>query len=123
VSFLLDTSIVIDLLRRNPSADKAVRTMNELPYVCAVTTMELFAGARSQREERDIAGLLGIFRQATIDDTVFSTAGSLLRHYRGSHGVDFADALIAATAEHHGLKLATLNVKHYPMFRGLKAAY
>ena len=31
--------------------------------------------------------------------------------------------LIAATAEHHGLDLATLNVKHFPMFKRLKAAY
>jgi len=32
-------------------------------------------------------------------------------------------AYIAATAEHHGLKLATLNVKHFPMFPKLKRAY
>ena len=30
---------------------------------------------------------------------------------------------VAATAEHHGLELATLNVKHFPMFKRLKAAY
>ena len=33
------------------------------------------------------------------------------------------DAIIAATAEHHGLRLATLNVKHFPMFPKLKRAY
>jgi predicted nucleic acid-binding protein len=40
-----------------------------------------------------------------------------------SHGIDIPDAIIAATAEHHGLKLATLNVRHFPMFRKLKPAY
>ena len=40
-----------------------------------------------------------------------------------SHGIDIPDAIIAATAEHHGLRLATLNVKHFPMFPKLKRAY
>ena len=47
----------------------------------------------------------------------------MTKHYQRSHGLEFPDALIAATAEHHGLTLATLNVKHFPMFRNLKPAY
>jgi predicted nucleic acid-binding protein len=46
-----------------------------------------------------------------------------MRHCRGSHDVQLGDALLAATADHHGLELATLNVKHFPMFRRLKPAY
>ena len=33
------------------------------------------------------------------------------------------DALIAATAKAHGLPLATLNIKHFPMFDGLTRPY
>ena len=50
-------------------------------------------------------------------------AGAWVRVYGPSHSVGLADALIAATAEHHGLELATLNVKHFPMFKRLKAPY
>ncbi len=50
-------------------------------------------------------------------------AGVFSRLYEPSHGLDDIDALIAATAEHHGLRLATLNVKHFPMFPKLKRAY
>lgn len=46
-----------------------------------------------------------------------------MRHYRASHAIDLPDALIAAAAEHHGLTLATLNVKHFPMLNGLRRAY
>ncbi len=54
---------------------------------------------------------------------IYARAGVFLRLYRSSHGLDMPDALIAATAEHHGLQLATLNVKRFPMFPKLKPAY
>jgi predicted nucleic acid-binding protein len=50
-------------------------------------------------------------------------AGSHLRHFASSYAIDIPDAIIAATAEHHGLRLATLNVKHFPMFPRLKPVY
>jgi predicted nucleic acid-binding protein len=31
------------------------------------------------------------------------------------HGVEIADALIAAAAQVHGLTLCTRNLRHYPM--------
>jgi hypothetical protein len=34
-----------------------------------------------------------------------------------------ADAIIAATAEAENADLKTLNIKHYPMIKGLKPAY
>jgi predicted nucleic acid-binding protein len=34
-----------------------------------------------------------------------------MRHFAPSHGLDNMDAIIAATAEHHQLKLAAPNVK------------
>jgi predicted nucleic acid-binding protein len=37
--------------------------------------------------------------------------------------IGVADLLIAATAERLGLPLATLDVRHYPMFEGLEPAY
>jgi predicted nucleic acid-binding protein len=43
-----------------------------------------------------------------------------MREYRRSHaGIGLGDYLIAATVLTEGLELATLNVRHYPMFPGL----
>lgn len=43
--------------------------------------------------------------------------------FSSSHAVELTDAAIAATAEHYGLPLATLNRRHFPMFPRLKPAY
>jgi predicted nucleic acid-binding protein len=123
MAWLLDTCILIDLLRRNADAHLAIAAAEQQPNICAVSIMELYAGARSQREEARVDAIVGFFKLVAIDASVFHRAGSLMRHYRASHSLDIPDALIAATAEHHGLKLATLNVKHFPMFPRLKAAY
>jgi predicted nucleic acid-binding protein len=47
-----------------------------------------------------------------------------MRTYRRSHnGIGIADYLIAGTADIRGLQLATLNVRHFPMFEDLKAPF
>jgi predicted nucleic acid-binding protein len=120
---LLDTCVLVDLLREHAAARAAVKAIASRPVVCAVSIMELYAGAQSQSEERQIDRLCGLFHLAKIDLLIFKAAGAHLRHFHASHSLDMADALIAATAEHHGLKLATLNVKHFPMIKGLKRAY
>ena len=43
-----------------------------------------------------------------------------MHEYRRSHaGIGPGDYLIAATALAGGLELATLNIRHYPMYPGL----
>ncbi len=47
-------------------------------------------------------------------------AATLMRDYRRDHpGIGLGDYLIAANALTAGLELATLNIRHYPMFDGL----
>ena len=120
---LLDTCILIDILRMDRNAVAFVSSLDERPHVCPVSSMELLAGARTQREENLIDQLLAKFHMVQIDSGIYRRAGSWLRHYQASHAIGSVDALIAATAEHHGLKLATLNTKHFPMFPKLKRAY
>ena len=42
-------------------------------------------------------------------------AGDYLRQYRRSHGLEVADAVIAASAVANKAELWTRNRKHYPM--------
>ena len=59
-----------------------------------------------------------------VDKSVARRAGELGRRWRQSHpGIDLADLAIAATAEELGVPLASRNLKHFPMFEGLRAPY
>lgn len=120
---LLDTCIAIDLIRGDPRAVAAIDRLDKQPFASVVTVAELFAGFRSQSQERIGRRFFAGCRVLAIDAAIAERGGSLLRHYKASHDLDIADALIAATAEQHGLRLATLNVKHFPMFPRLKPAY
>ena len=86
---------------------------------------ELYAGSSAARqEEQRSRPARAIGATAAVDRDIAVRAGVFVRHLRPkSFGIDDPDALIAATAEHHGLRLATLNVKHFPMFPKLKRAY
>ena len=120
---LLDTCVFVDLTRRREKAAIFAASLLEVPFASVATWTELLAGAKSQREERLIGSVLGKVRVLPVTEEIARRAGEWLKHYRGSHGVDDFDALIAATAERHGLRLATLNFKHFPMFPKLEAAY
>ncbi len=123
MSVLLDTSVIIDCLRLQ---DRARKFYAELPARAAVSVIaiaEIAAGTRRRREEDDAEKFWGLVTILPVTAEIAHRAGSHLRHFNASHGVEIADALIAATAEHHKLALATLNVKHFPMFAKLKRAY
>ena len=123
MALLLDACVFVDLLRGRQTAIDATAAFPVRPCVCDVTMMELYVGARTQWEEARIEMLLGDFAPVSIDQRIYRRAGQWMRHYKASHGLDVPDALIAATAEQHGLQLATLNVKHFPMFPKLEPPY
>jgi hypothetical protein len=52
--------------------------------------------------------------EVVLDAAVGRRAGTYLSRYSRSHGVQIADALVAA-ASVAGLRLWTLNRRHYPM--------
>jgi predicted nucleic acid-binding protein len=85
--------------------------------------MEVLRGLRS--EERSPAErLFQRLRWILVDEAVSRLAGDMGRHLRRSHtGIGVADLIIAATSEHLGSELATTNVRHFPMFRGLRPPY
>lgn len=59
-----------------------------------------------------------------MSEAVARRAGELGRQWRRSHpGIGVADLAIAATAEEIDAELATRNLKHFPMFEGLRAPY
>ena len=123
VGVVLDTDVLVDYLRGLPAAGRYVDGLVEVPTCAEVTRVEVLRGMRSH-ERRVTERFLATIRWVGVDEEVSTLAAELGRRFRGSHGaLGVADLVVAATAERHKLPLATLNVRHFPMFPGLEPAY
>lgn len=120
---LLDTCIIIDFLRRKPEANAFVRSLGHIPFLSTITVAELYAGVRDGDERRRLDNLVHAFRTVPVTEDIGRRGGLHRRRYSGSHGVDLADAIIAATAEDLNADLVTLNKKHFPMISRLTVPY
>lgn len=82
------------------------------------------AGGMQARKTRHVTRLLASLDVFPVTAHVAWKAAELMRSYRRSHsGIRLGDYLIAATAATEGLQLATLNLRHFPMFADLKAPF
>ena len=121
---LLDTDVLIAHLRGYEPAKCwliQARRQGRLE-ISVVTIAEISGGMRSL--ERTVWDMLALLNPQPVSEAIARRAGEHLRTFRRSHqGIGLADYLIAATAELHGAQLATLNVKHFPMFEGLQPAF
>ena len=120
---LLDTCIIIDYLRQKQQATDYIEALPSVPHLSAVTVMELYAGVRGRKEERQLEIMIGHSVVLDVSSEIGAEAGTILKEYRPKNGMDAIDAIIAATAKGHNLELATLNLKHFAMFKELKRPY
>ena len=120
---LLDTSVLIDVLRGSSTASDWLGSVEELPACSELTRAEVFRGVRSAERTRT-ERLLSSLRWVPVDEPISRRAGELARQYRRTHaGLSIVDFVIGATAQLLEADLATGNVRHYPMFAGLKRPY
>jgi predicted nucleic acid-binding protein len=123
---LVDSDVLIAHLRNVEDARRwlrSARTSSGPLAVSVVTVAEITGGMRSN-ERREVWQLLGSLRVESATEVVARRAGEFMRRYRRSHqGIGVGDFLIAATADVAGLALATLNVRHFPMFPGLQPPF
>ncbi len=123
MSVLLDTSVVVDILRGLPEALSFAGSLEAVPTCSEITRVEILTGMRTG-ERGSTERLFRSLAWFGLDEGIARRAGALGRSWRRSHpGIGTSDLIVAATAEALGLRLATLNVKHFPMFRGLRAPY
>lgn len=120
---LVDTDVMIDFLRGHPKAVAFVKEHASRIILSSIAAAELYAGVRSEEELVVLDNLLALFRVVPVSPALARTGGLHKRDYFKPHGVGLADAIVAATAESENADLKTLNIKHYPMIKGLKPAY
>ena len=119
---LLDTDVMVDLLRQYPPAVAWLDSLGEEEIILpGFVVMELIQGCRSKTEQERVQRELGAcgvaWRSAeTCDEALFVFAS-----YHLSHGLGILDALIGQVVVALDLPLCTFNQKHYAAIPNLKA--
>jgi predicted nucleic acid-binding protein len=114
---LLDSDVILEAFRGRRGITEAIRAAEQAgvaTYCCAISLAEIWAGLRPG-EEAATEAFFQARGDVTLDAAVGRRAGAYLSRYARSHGLELADALVAAAASTAGLRLWTLNRRHYPM--------
>lgn len=113
---LLDSDVIIAWLRGDDPFAALIPELLQKGEVLTwtpVSIAEIFAGVR--KGEDQVENLFLVLETVLLSAEIGRKAGHYLRAYSRSHGVELADALIAATAYFSKIPLWTLNRRHYPM--------
>src|SRR3989338_8363434 len=114
---LLDSDVIIEALRGNAVILKELSEVRHAGWVMSYTPIakaEIYHGLR-RGEEKLTEGFFTVCRSIVITDDVGEQAGRYLAAYHCSHGIEIADALMAAAARCAQATLFTLSQKHYHM--------
>lgn len=125
MSALVDTSILIDYLRGQQAAASLLEMeRRDSPlHASEITRLQVLPGMRPAEKDAT-ESLLSTLLWHPVDASVAEAAGALGRRWLASHhAIDSADLAIAATANLNQLRLLTRNVRHFPMFDGLRSPY
>jgi predicted nucleic acid-binding protein len=115
---LLDTTVIIDLLRGRPDARRrleVLRDADDTPYVCAINVEETVRGLEP-REHSAAQALFDGLRIRPLGVIEGWRAGEWRREFaRRGRTLAQADCLVAAAALALGGRLATGNPRDFPM--------
>lgn len=118
---LLDTSVVIDSLRRRDKENSLLYVISDQDlYISMVTHTELYSGKSVWEDEEardELRKFLSGITVLPLIDEISERAGKIKAY---DNDRSLLDCIIAATTIHHKLKLATLNVKDFKKIKGLK---
>ena len=120
---LVDTDVLVDFFRGSSKAVAFVNANSTRIILSSIVIAELYAGIKGDAEQETLENFISLFRVIPVDVKIAKAGGLYKRDYGKSHSVGLADALLAASAEAEKAELKTLNIKHYPMIKGLSPVY
>jgi predicted nucleic acid-binding protein len=111
---IFDTDVLIWASRGNLRAARTIDNVADRA-LSIVSFMELLEGARSKLEARQIRQSLRQlrFRILPLSEAIGATAVAIIEQHSLAHGIQLADALIAATAIETDHPLCTANMRHF----------
>lgn len=110
---LLDSDILIDILRGHEPAVLWFGALAELPAVPGYVVMELIQDADNKERVDKALQLVAPLRVVWPTSQDCEKALSIFTTYHLSHGLGLLDALIGSTSVGLGAPLCTFNARHY----------
>ena len=124
MQYLLDTCILIDLLRNRKKTIDFVKSLNTAScFVSEITIAELYVGAeKSDREKafEEVDSLLDFFGIVRIGSAIRMYAKERIRLERAGTRIDDFDLLIGVSAVTEGMTMVTNNRKHFERISGIE---
>ncbi len=119
---LLDSDVMIDLLRQHPAAVEWFDTLEEEEEIIlpGYVVMELIQGCRNKVEQERLQRVLATYGVVWPAPEDCDRALEVFTQYRLSHNAGLLDVLIGQTAVALGMPLCTFNQKHYQFIAGLR---
>lgn len=118
---LIDTSVIIDFLRRKDKKDSLLRKISEQDlYISIVTHTELYSGKsvwESKAAKQELKKLFSIFTILPLITEISQNAGKIKAY---NHDMTIIDCIIAATSIIRDLDLTTLNIKDFEKVDSIK---
>ena len=113
-TMIFDSDVLIWFFRGNTRAAALVENEG-FRSLSVVSYMEVLRGVRDKRELKTILDLLRRFEFdiVPLSESIGARAASFIEQFTLKSGLSVADALIAATAVHHGQTLCTANLRHF----------
>jgi len=119
---LLDSDVMIDLLRGYPPALEWLNSLDEDEelFLPGYVVMELIQGCRNKKEQKILQKDLAPYSVLWPLPEDCQVALEIFSQYRLSHNAGLLDVMIGQTAVSHSLKLFTFNDKHYKFIEELQ---
>lgn len=121
MKLLLDTSVIIDFLRRKDKGNTLLYKLSkEKLYISIVTHTELFCGKsvwENKQAKKEIEDLFSGITILPLGTEISEKAGKIKAL---SHNISILDCIIGATALSNNLELVTLNTKDFDVIDGLE---
>lgn len=118
---LLDTSIIIDFLKRKDKVKTLLFSLaqSDYPlYISIITHTELYAGKsiwENQKAQEELEALFSGIDILPLGTEISKKAGAV----KAKYNLNLLDAIIAATTITHNLSLAALNLKDFQKIKAV----